>query len=97
MHDFNMRRRGEIAYEKAIELLRMLRERFPETPYTIEILHWDDETFCVRCKYCDDELILHMYEYLSAKNETRYSEIEMKDAIETFKKGKEVLIDEVVE
>lgn len=72
----------DAANEKAKYLLDKMRERFPEKLCSIEIVHWEDESFAVSCKHCDNELILHTYRYISLENETRYTRIQMRDVLE---------------
>ena len=62
----------DAANAKAKYLLDKMRERFPEKLCSIEIMHWEDETFSVNCRHCDDSHVMHEYRYTSSNKETRY-------------------------
>ena len=82
----------ENANIKASDLLNKMRERFPGKLCTIEIVHWEDDTFSVTCKY-SDYVILHIYEYKSSNDVTEYRTI---DANENLTFLGEVLSTEVI-
>jgi len=67
----------DAANAKAKHLYDKMRERFPGKLCTIEIVHWEDETFYVNCQHGDDSGIMHSYQYKSSHNKTLYRRYEI--------------------
>jgi hypothetical protein len=49
----------------------LMRDKFPNAPFTTSVTRWDDGTHQVECRYGDDEKI---YSFLWYNNEVTYGE-----------------------
>lgn len=84
-----------LAEQVSIKLFKMMKSKFPDGGITTQITYWDDRTFQVICKHAIGIHLVHIYKYLSSKDEIRYIQMDYDDDIIEDMSGK-IISSEVI-